>query len=747
MGTWTSRLFLVFCYHVLLLFDIGGSQLVNAVGYGGIQSDTNINTDTGTGTGNQPNGLIDSELVQECTANKSVDLLLILDGSGSIGDETFKSQVSFAMSLAQRLNVSDSGSHLAVIQYAEFPRLEFGLDQYTHPTQLEWAIQRINYMSGATNTGKSLKLAIEKGFQGARGGNIPKVAVVITDGQSQDDVAEPSQLLRDSHVMLYAIGVTNLINVHQLHQITGNPVRVFTVESFEELDKSLADSLTWDMCKSEFRPGTPDIICGPDRIGVRASTKEPFDGYVFNCRAGPESFDDARSIGLTIPFSSCNVHRYRSLNPKGIFVEVTFVFMFHQLFMTKSDQTIKLQCFYMEAQKPVTVPLSVSMITTQFREQIYQMPVCTYTLRKDSPDGEIIKFASLGEKVYHRWECEEVEQKDTFGMLVHSCYVDNGFGDRVDVLDENGCGLDFVILRTPEYDSSLRLATIATWVFKYADRPVLQFQCQITLCLKYDNGCKEITPPRNCKKPKHTHENYPHEVELLPATTTLPPKRSKFGTINNPSATLSISSDSNTNRPTTRPSITTTSTQNRNRNGNRNPPSSSSSRPPSVLNPNPPPPNSESIEITRTIGSGNPPRIPPDFIPPEIDNIPSSNANGKVQRVPPAKQSVEENDFEGPAKGINPQQHSIEETLENENRISGYNRKKSRAKRHPAGYGTIDVFTDKIMVLDHKLHCENATFDWQIIALIASTTAANILIFVTSCVVWVRICRKHRYAV
>jgi hypothetical protein len=30
-------------------------------------------------------------------------------------------------------------------------------------------------------------------------------------------------------------------------------------------------------------------------------------------------------------------------------------------------------------------------------------------------------------------------------MLVHSCYVDNGFGDRVDILDENGCGLDAVI--------------------------------------------------------------------------------------------------------------------------------------------------------------------------------------------------------------------------------------------------------------------------------------------------------------
>jgi hypothetical protein len=32
----------------------------------------------------------------------------------------------------------------------------------------------------------------------------------------------------------------------------------------------------------------------------------------------------------------------------------------------------------------------------------------------------------------------EVEDQDTFGMLVHSCYVDNGYGDRVDILDQNG---------------------------------------------------------------------------------------------------------------------------------------------------------------------------------------------------------------------------------------------------------------------------------------------------------------------
>ncbi|CAJ0599868.1 unnamed protein product [Cylicocyclus nassatus] len=452
------------------------------------------------------NGLVDSELIHECVSNKSVDLLLVLDGSGSIGDDTFRNQIAFAMHLAQRLNISTEGSRMAVIQYAETPRLEFTLNQYTHPTQLEWAIQRINFQSGATNTGLALKLALERGFEGARGGDIPRVAVVVTDGQSQDEVAEQAQLLRDAHITVYAIGVTNLVNVHQLHQITGNPVRVFTVESFDQLDKSLADSLTWDMCKTEFRPGTPDIICGPDRIGVRASTKKPFDGYVFvmdhfheeECRAGPEKFPDSKSIGITVPFNVCNVHRYRSLNPRGIFVEMTVVFMFHTLFMTKVDQMVKIQCFYMEADKKVTVPLSVSMITTQFREKMYQMPQCSYTLRKGGPEGEIVRYATLGESVYHRWECVEVEKKDTFGMLVHSCYVDNGHGDRVDVLNEKGQGFPLYSFLNKDHRFS-KTSTFAMYCgVKISDRDVLLFIIQISVSCSLVTDVTEITAEGYC---------------------------------------------------------------------------------------------------------------------------------------------------------------------------------------------------------------------------------------------------------
>nr|CAD2165253.1 unnamed protein product [Meloidogyne enterolobii] len=461
------------------------------------------------------NGLIDSELVKECGQNSTVDVVLLLDGSGSVGDSTFRLQTQFARQLAQLLNISVSGSHLAIIQFSEQPQLEIALNQYTNLQQLEVALQKIKFIGGATNTGQALQFTLDTAFQGARGGSVPKVVIVLTDGQSQDEVAEAAQRLRDAHVLVYAIGVSNLVNVQQLHQMTGNVLRVFTVESFDQLDRALADALTWEMCRTDFRPGTPDIICASDKIGVRASTKKPFEGYVFvqnhfnqpECRAGPENFPDSRSIGITVPFTNCDVHRYRSLSPKGIFVEMTVVFMFHSVFMTKVDQMVNIKCFYMEAEKSVTVPMEVSQITTQFRQNVFQMPRCEYTLRKDSAEGPIVQFAILGQPVYHRWECIEEGGQDTFGMLVHSCYVDNGFGDRVDILDENGCGLDAVLLRTPDYDTSLHLATKEYHVFKYADKPVLQFQCQVTLCLKLDGGCAGISPP-NCPetKPRHLNE-------------------------------------------------------------------------------------------------------------------------------------------------------------------------------------------------------------------------------------------------
>lgn len=87
------------------------------------------------------NGLVDSELVKECVSNNSVDLVLLLDASGSVGGDTFQLQLNFASHLAGRLNVSHQGSHMAIIQYAETPQLEISLSQYTNLNQVGASVE------------------------------------------------------------------------------------------------------------------------------------------------------------------------------------------------------------------------------------------------------------------------------------------------------------------------------------------------------------------------------------------------------------------------------------------------------------------------------------------------------------------------------------------------------------------------------------------------------------------------------
>lgn len=74
--------------------------------------------------------------ILECLNNNTVDLVVMLDGSGSVGDDTFQLQKNFVAHLARRLNVSSTNSHMAVVQYAETPQLEISLNQYTNNFQV-----------------------------------------------------------------------------------------------------------------------------------------------------------------------------------------------------------------------------------------------------------------------------------------------------------------------------------------------------------------------------------------------------------------------------------------------------------------------------------------------------------------------------------------------------------------------------------------------------------------------------------
>uniref|UniRef100_A0A915AY13 ZP domain-containing protein n=1 Tax=Parascaris univalens TaxID=6257 RepID=A0A915AY13_PARUN len=143
--------------------------------------------------------------------------------------------------------------------------------------------------------------------------------------------------------------------------------------------------------------------------------------------------------------------------------------------------------------------LAVSDLTTAFYTQLVPMPVCRYEILLNGPEGEPITFAEIGQQVYHKWTCD-TETTDTFCMVVHSCFVDDGNGDVVNILNDDGCALDRYILNNLEYPSDL-MAGQEAHVYKYADRSQLFYQCQITITIKEPGG---DCPRPQCQEPTGT---------------------------------------------------------------------------------------------------------------------------------------------------------------------------------------------------------------------------------------------------
>ncbi|KAK6036579.1 hypothetical protein COOONC_25916 [Cooperia oncophora] len=84
---------------------------------------------------------------------------------------------------------------------------------------------------------------------------------------------------------------------------------------------------------------------------------------------------------------------------------------------------------------------------------------------------------------------------EEFGILVHSCVVEDGQGQKELIVDEKGCHTDRLLLGDPTYVAALNMAYREASIFKFADRISIRFRCEIRLCFKFDGGCDGVTPP------------------------------------------------------------------------------------------------------------------------------------------------------------------------------------------------------------------------------------------------------------
>uniref|UniRef100_A0AC35G1U6 ZP domain-containing protein n=1 Tax=Panagrolaimus sp. PS1159 TaxID=55785 RepID=A0AC35G1U6_9BILA len=244
--------------------------------------------------------------------------------------------------------------------------------------------------------------------------------------------------------------------------------------------------------------GDPTVNCLSDRLSVDLKTAKAFGGRVFvkgfsqdsNCNIvgnGASAFD------FSINFDNCGLRRSREIN--GVSISATIVVSFHPIFITKVDRAYRLNCFYTESKKTLSQQLDVSELTTQLITRQTTMPICRYEILSDGPNGKPVKYARIGDHVYHKWTCDS-ESVGVYCMKVHTCIVTDGQGgEPITVLDQEGCEIDRFVLQNLDYSTDGLSAGKGAHVFKFADKPSLHFACQLSLSLKdQKSGCKFLQP-------------------------------------------------------------------------------------------------------------------------------------------------------------------------------------------------------------------------------------------------------------
>ncbi|MFT7819296.1 collagen alpha-1(XII) chain-like [Arapaima gigas] len=203
-----------------------------------------------TGVEDQLASLISGE--EECSLGVDVqaDVVLLVDGSYSIGLANFAKVRAFLEVLVNSFDIGPNKVQISLVQYSRDPHTEFALNTHHDRNAVVKAVRTFPYRGGSTNTGKAMTYVREKIFVTTRGArtNVPRVMILITDGKSSDAFKDPAEKLRNSDVEIFAVGVKDAVRT-ELEAIANPPAdtHVYTVEDFDAFQR-ISKELTQSIC-------------------------------------------------------------------------------------------------------------------------------------------------------------------------------------------------------------------------------------------------------------------------------------------------------------------------------------------------------------------------------------------------------------------------------------------------------------------------------------------------------------------
>ncbi|CAI2343438.1 unnamed protein product [Caenorhabditis sp. 36 PRJEB53466] len=244
---------------------------------------------------------------------------------------------------------------------------------------------------------------------------------------------------------------------------------------------------------------TPIVICESDRIIIKIKTSISNPSHIYvDGRENDLECVSRNQNKIEVAHDKCGMVNEKTDQPSGSIRRLCIFVQLHPLFVTEADRSYCAQCIYMDSHvmKNIESTLDISeapplQLSPQFDAPV--MPKCNYSIRKQGKDGPPVQYASIGDSVFHVWSCDGEHN----GILVQNCHVEDGQGNKILIIDQNGCGIDHYVMDTPVYNGQQSVAFQETHVFKFAQRTVTRFICQIRICMKGED-CKRLSPPEAC---------------------------------------------------------------------------------------------------------------------------------------------------------------------------------------------------------------------------------------------------------
>jgi len=194
-----------------------------------------------------------SSAPEKCQAQ--LDLIFLLDASGSVGSDNCIKEKEFIKIVASRYELGIT-SQAAVIAFSREAYNAVTLGSNSTALSFASAVDNIRYYAGSTRIDLALRLSYDKYFSSEDSNKTQKLLILLTDGiQTKSSCMTPSyipiedtvKLLRSKAARIFAVTIGNNIDMSAMRTITEEDHDIFQVTEFNDL-VAKADSIAKTSC-------------------------------------------------------------------------------------------------------------------------------------------------------------------------------------------------------------------------------------------------------------------------------------------------------------------------------------------------------------------------------------------------------------------------------------------------------------------------------------------------------------------